>query len=274
MLVILERMGSNWGTGPRERYLSGNPELCCLSSNKSRCFGLLGKMAVIALTTHLPSWDVIRHATGTPTYSNSPWFMLNSFQARHKARKEKERRVILFKNWNNKLITAILILLLLNVFVVKNDFMSIVVMAILAGAGIYWNRKELKRLSWGERIGIAGMFIVVIFALACFFLFIASPLMNLITIGWLRFMMILIIIIAGVSFGIIIIQQGIEKITKGKYSFDERVEKSTPNDMPVNVDIQQLVDEGKTVEAVKVARETYGYSLLEAKQYIDTLTNR
>lgn len=40
---------------------------------------------------------------------------------------------------------------------------------------------------------------------------------------------------------------------------------------PINEKLRRLVNEGKMVEAVKVTREHFGYSLLEAKQYVDEL---
>lgn len=40
---------------------------------------------------------------------------------------------------------------------------------------------------------------------------------------------------------------------------------------PINDRLRQLVKEGKVVEAVKETREHFGYSLLEAKQYVDEL---
>jgi|GEM_PF-5496118 len=175
-------------------------------------------------------------------------------------------------NWNNKLITAIIMLLLINTFVVKNDFMSIVAMVLMAGAGLYWNRQELKKFKRGELAGIACLFIVVIVALACLFLFVANPVVNLITVGPLRFIAIILIIIAGLALGLYTIQLGMKQITKGRYPFSEDVEQM---EMPENEVIQQLIDEGKVVQAIKVARETYGYSLLEAKKYIDSfITNQ
>ena len=42
-------------------------------------------------------------------------------------------------------------------------------------------------------------------------------------------------------------------------------------ELPVNDELQQLLNEGKDIEAVKRARETLGLSLVEAKQYIDAL---
>lgn len=40
---------------------------------------------------------------------------------------------------------------------------------------------------------------------------------------------------------------------------------------PINERLRLLVNEGKMVEAVKETREYFGYSLLEAKQYVDGL---
>lgn len=40
----------------------------------------------------------------------------------------------------------------------------------------------------------------------------------------------------------------------------------------VNGRLRELLKEGKNVQAVKEAREAFGYSLLEAKQYVDGLS--
>ncbi|MDL2417726.1 hypothetical protein AVT_25375 [Bacillus tropicus] len=39
----------------------------------------------------------------------------------------------------------------------------------------------------------------------------------------------------------------------------------------INKELRQLMEEGKTVAAVKRVREAFGFSLLEAKQYVDKL---
>lgn len=39
----------------------------------------------------------------------------------------------------------------------------------------------------------------------------------------------------------------------------------------VNDELRKLVAQGKNVEAIKQAREAFGLSLLEAKQYVDSL---
>lgn len=40
---------------------------------------------------------------------------------------------------------------------------------------------------------------------------------------------------------------------------------------PINDDLRALIKDGKDVQAVKLARETLGLSLLEGKQYVDGL---
>ncbi|HDW8013939.1 TPA: hypothetical protein RM483_005467, partial [Bacillus cereus] len=39
----------------------------------------------------------------------------------------------------------------------------------------------------------------------------------------------------------------------------------------INKELRQLVEEGKKVTAVKRVREAFGFSLLEAKQYVNKL---
>jgi len=39
----------------------------------------------------------------------------------------------------------------------------------------------------------------------------------------------------------------------------------------INKELRQLMEEGKTVTEVKRVREAFGFSLLEAKQYVDKL---
>jgi len=40
---------------------------------------------------------------------------------------------------------------------------------------------------------------------------------------------------------------------------------------PIDEDLRALLKEGKDIQAVKLARETLGLSLLEGKQYVDAL---
>ncbi|EEK72379.1 hypothetical protein bcere0007_31440 [Bacillus mycoides] len=39
----------------------------------------------------------------------------------------------------------------------------------------------------------------------------------------------------------------------------------------INKELRQLVEDGKTITAVKRVREAFGFSILEAKQYVDKL---
>ncbi|WP_219375504.1 hypothetical protein [Bacillus mycoides] len=39
----------------------------------------------------------------------------------------------------------------------------------------------------------------------------------------------------------------------------------------INKELRQLVEDGKIVTAIKRVREAFGFSLLEAKQYVDKL---
>lgn len=43
------------------------------------------------------------------------------------------------------------------------------------------------------------------------------------------------------------------------------------NKAEINKELRQLVEAGKKVKAIKRVRETFGFSLLEAKQYVDKL---
>ena len=43
---------------------------------------------------------------------------------------------------------------------------------------------------------------------------------------------------------------------------------------PVNPEIMQLIDEGNDVKAIKRARELFGFTLLEGKEYIDDLKTK
>ncbi|HGH7182912.1 hypothetical protein DXB51_13990 [Bacillus cereus] len=43
------------------------------------------------------------------------------------------------------------------------------------------------------------------------------------------------------------------------------------NKAEINKELRQLMEEGKKVKAVKRVREAFGFSLLEAKQYVDKL---
>lgn len=52
---------------------------------------------------------------------------------------------------------------------------------------------------------------------------------------------------------------------------DRIAEKVGVSEHPANERLRQLKEDGKNVEAVKEAREQFGYSLVEAKKYVDEL---
>ncbi|MFB5252130.1 hypothetical protein ACE38F_17470 [Bacillus mycoides] len=82
-------------------------------------------------------------------------------------------------------------------------------------------------------------------------------------------------------FGFIYIAEKINKIEKKTDARLKRIEdrlQSITNEMgivdrepEINKELRQLVEDGKTITAVKRVREAFGFSLLEAKQYVDKL---
>lgn len=64
----------------------------------------------------------------------------------------------------------------------------------------------------------------------------------------------------------------IDKDIKGiKYTLDQISKQVDVPENPINKELRQLINEANDVKAVKLARETLGLSLLEAKQYVDAL---
>ncbi len=56
-----------------------------------------------------------------------------------------------------------------------------------------------------------------------------------------------------------------------KYTLDQISKQTGMPKNPIDNELKQLLNEGNDVKAVKRVRETLGFSLLEAKQYIDAL---
>jgi len=56
-----------------------------------------------------------------------------------------------------------------------------------------------------------------------------------------------------------------------KYTLDQISKQTGMPKKPIDNELKQLLNEGNDVKAVKRVRETLGFSLLEAKQYIDAL---
>ncbi|WP_459502289.1 hypothetical protein [Bacillus sp. C1] len=89
------------------------------------------------------------------------------------------------------------------------------------------------------------------------------------------------IVLSILAFGIIYIgekMKQMEKRTDARLKrIENRVELITKQmgikevEPEINKELRQLVKDGKTVAAVKKTREVFGYSLLEAKEYVDSL---
>ncbi|PEX82050.1 hypothetical protein [Bacillus cereus] len=88
-------------------------------------------------------------------------------------------------------------------------------------------------------------------------------------------------IIPIVAFGFIYIAEKLNKIEKKNDARLKKIEDKlqlitkemgiVEKEPEINKELRQLVEEGKTVTAVKRVREVFGFSLLEAKQYVDKL---
>ncbi|MED0963054.1 hypothetical protein [Bacillus paramycoides] len=89
------------------------------------------------------------------------------------------------------------------------------------------------------------------------------------------------IVIPIVAFGLIYIAEKLNKIEKRTDVRLKRIEKQlqlitkemgiVERDPEINKELRQLVEEEKTITAIKRVREAFGFSLLEAKQYVDKL---
>ena len=82
-------------------------------------------------------------------------------------------------------------------------------------------------------------------------------------------------------FGFIYIAEKLNKIEKKNDARLKRIEDRlqlitkeigiVEREPEINKELRQLVEDGKTITAVKRVREAFGFSLLEAKQYVDKL---
>ena len=82
-------------------------------------------------------------------------------------------------------------------------------------------------------------------------------------------------------FGFIYIAEKLTKIEKKNDARLKRIEDRlqlitkemgiVEREPEINKELRQLVEDGKTITAVKRVREAFGFSLLEAKQYVDKL---
>lgn len=171
----------------------------------------------------------------------------------------------------NSMWIALLLLLILNTYVFELVFIDLIIFLVAFIALIYINKDKIQELNTWQIIAVLLLFVVTISLLVAFFYFIASPIANRITINWLRFIVQIGFTLIAIIPGFILLFQGVSKITKGKFPdrSSEKIEES--KDFPQNEEIKQLVKEDQAIKAIKKAREIYGYSLIEAKKYIDYL---
>src|SRR5690625_3897130 len=89
----------------------------------------------------------------------------------------------MLSRFNKNILTGILVLLLLNTYVFESEPLNVLIGIAVLGIFIYSNRKVLKTLSLLEIIGMVVFIAAVIGLLVGFFFFIASPLIDRITVG-------------------------------------------------------------------------------------------
>ncbi|KEK22654.1 hypothetical protein [Bacillus gaemokensis] len=90
-----------------------------------------------------------------------------------------------------------------------------------------------------------------------------------------------LVVIPFIAFGMIYIGEKLNRIQKRNDARLKRIEhrlelitkqmgiiEAAPE---INKELRQLMNDGKTITAIKKVRETFGYSLLEAKEYVDAL---
>ena len=58
------------------------------------------------------------------------------------------------------------------------------------------------------------------------------------------------------------------------YTINQLTDKVKLPEPPVNKELRKLIKEGKEVEAVREARQAFGLSLVEGKQYIEDLKTK
>ena len=174
-------------------------------------------------------------------------------------------------NINGKLMTILIILLLLNTYLVKLEVVDVILVMIGLGSIVYFNRKILKELSIWQNLGILTLFVGTVALLASILYFVARPVVHLISVDWVRYIVQIGIIIVTLFPAIVLLYKGMSKITDGKFPNTEIELAPEAEEYPVNEEVQQLVRDGEVIKAVKLSRELYGYSLLEAKRYVDSL---
>lgn len=161
---------------------------------------------------------------------------------------------------------------LVNLFILKIAYLDMFIIALLIGLTIYLNRDLWRGFSVGKIMSMLGVFILSVLLLASFFYFVARPVVDLIANDSLKYVAIFVIVVGVFIPYMHMLSKVIFKLSKGKLlGTDIKVNPKVFDQSP-SEEILDLIDAGKVVPAVKAARVSYGYSLVEAKQYIDHLT--
>ena len=84
----------------------------------------------------------------------------------------------------------------------------------------------------------------------------------------LVYIVVSIIIIVYLLYNVIVLEGRIKYLQNNLNQVSGHPEKSNH---PVNDDLRLLIKEGKDIKAIKKAREVFGFSLLEGKEYIEKL---
>lgn len=82
----------------------------------------------------------------------------------------------------------------------------------------------------------------------------------------------LVAVIAGLGFMILGKLEAIERRLARQQSILDQLTQDLP-ETPPDDEVVALIADGESIKAIKLAREIYGFSLIEAKQYVDRLKN-
>ena len=81
----------------------------------------------------------------------------------------------------------------------------------------------------------------------------------------------LLVVVVYLMIKISTLQEDLKSI---KYKLNRIESQMDLPERPIDKDLRALLQEGKDIQAVKLARETLGLSLLEGKQYVDALKEK
>lgn len=177
----------------------------------------------------------------------------------------------MFHKYYGKIITVLLISMLLNTYIFKIEVFNVILGLFVFGIAIYANRFIFKKLTMKQNMMMLLLLIGTITLLVGFFYFIAGPIVQLIPFSWLQSVMKIILTIGAFIPAMVLLFKGMSIISDGKFPNVDIESETQLKEYPKNEEIEQLIHNGESIKAVKRVREIYGYSLLEAKRYVDHL---